>query len=101
MQKGYAALKLSSPDSADLVMLLSKGGHECAKSDTVSVSLADLQEMQNHMREIIDQGLHELQAKQGTGGLLAAPPNRKHELPLHVEENLCRCVRTKNSSLVR
>ena len=36
---------------ADLVVLASKGGPECQKQDTVSVALADLQEMQNHMRE--------------------------------------------------
>ena len=72
------ALELATPPppsatSADLVMLSSKGGRECAKADTVSVTLADLQEMQNHMRETIDQGLQELQAKQGTGELPAAP----------------------------
>ena len=42
---------------------------------TVQVSLTDLQEMQNHMRETIDQGLQDLQSKQGTGGLPAAPPS--------------------------
>jgi hypothetical protein len=39
------------------------------------VAFADLQEMQNHMRETIDQGLGELQQKQGTGGLPALPPS--------------------------
>jgi hypothetical protein len=53
--------------------LASKGGHECPKSSTVTVQLTDLQEMQNHMRETIDQGLKDLQDKQGTGGLPAAP----------------------------
>jgi hypothetical protein len=33
--------------------------------------------MQNHMRETVDQGLQELQARQGTGGLPAAPPSAK------------------------
>jgi hypothetical protein len=60
---------------ADLVVLSSKGGMECQKQDTVSVALADLQEMQNHMRETIDQGLQALQAKQGTGGMPALPPS--------------------------
>ena len=41
----------------------------------MQVQLTDLQEMQNHMRETIDQGLQDLQAKQGTGGLPAAPPS--------------------------
>jgi hypothetical protein len=33
--------------------------------------------MQNHMRETIDQGMKELQAKQGQGGLPAAPASAK------------------------
>jgi hypothetical protein len=74
------ALMLSTPPAADattaeLVVLASKGGQECAKSSTVTVQLTDLQEMQNHMRETIDQGLQDLQAKQGKGGLPAAPPS--------------------------
>lgn len=65
-----------APDAqaADLLVLASKGGPECPKTDTVTVSLADLQEMQNHMRETIDQGLETLQSQQGTDGLPAAPP---------------------------
>jgi hypothetical protein len=63
------------PDAvqANAVVLASKGGNECAQSATVSVALTDLQEMQNHMRETIDQGMADLQAKQGKGGLPAAP----------------------------
>jgi hypothetical protein len=73
------ALLLQTPPAADataanVVVLASKGGQECQKSSTVTVQLTDLQEMQNKMRETIDQGLQELQAKQGTGGLPAAPP---------------------------
>ena len=45
------------------------------KSSTVTVQLTDLQEMQNHMRELIDQGLQELQSKQGQGGVPQAPPS--------------------------
>jgi len=59
--------------AADLVVLASKGGKECQKQATVSVPLADLQEMQNHMRVMIDQGLQELQNKQGKDGLPAIP----------------------------
>jgi hypothetical protein len=74
------ALQLQAPPppaatSANLVVLASKGGVECAKSSTVTVQLTDLQEMQNHMRETIDQGLQDLQAKQGKGGLPQAPPS--------------------------
>ena len=59
--------------AVDLVVLSSKGGQECQKQAVVSVTYEDLQEMQNHMRETIDQGLQELQAKQGKGGIPAAP----------------------------
>jgi len=74
------ALQLATPPAGDataanLVVLSSKGGQECAKSATVTVQLSDLQEMQNHMRETIDQGLQELQAKQGKGGLPVEPPS--------------------------
>jgi len=61
--------------AADLVVLASKGGQECSKSSLVTVQMTDLQEMQNHMRETIDQGLQDLQAKQGKGGLPPAPPS--------------------------
>jgi hypothetical protein len=60
---------------ANLTVLSSKGKRECAQNSTVAVALTDLQEMQNHMRESIDQGLQELQARQGKGGLPAAPPS--------------------------
>jgi hypothetical protein len=39
----------------------------------VSVSLQDLQEMQNHMQATIDQGLGTLQTQQGQGGLPPVP----------------------------
>jgi len=73
-------LALNGPQPADatavnLTVLASKGGQECAKQDTVSVAVGDLQEMQNHMRETIDQGLQELQSKQGSGGIPALPPS--------------------------
>ena len=76
------ALQLQAPPppdatSADLLVLATKGGRECHPSSTVTVQLTDLQEMQNHMRETIDQGLQDLQAKQGTGGIPAAPPSAR------------------------
>lgn len=46
---------------------------ECPRGTTVSVGLADLQEMQNNMRASIDQGLQELQSHEG--GLPAPPPD--------------------------
>jgi hypothetical protein len=65
----------SDATAANLVVLSSKGKPECQISLTVQVQLTDLQEMQNHMRETIDEGLKELEEKQGTGGLPAAPPS--------------------------
>ena len=69
----------TAPDAqaANLVVLASKGGRECPKGDLVSVGFQDLQEMQNHMRELLGQGMQELQQKQGTGGLPAAPASAK------------------------
>jgi hypothetical protein len=61
--------------TADLIVLSSKGKPECDISQTVHLQLTDLQQMQNHMRETIDQGLKILQDKQGTDGLPAAPPS--------------------------
>ena len=74
------ALQLTGPPAPDatevaLVVLSSKGGLECKRGITVSVELADLQDMQNHMRETIDSGMGELQTKQGKGGLPALPPS--------------------------
>jgi hypothetical protein len=67
----------TSATSVNLVVLSSKGGQECAKSDIITVALTDLQDMQNHMRDTIDQGLRDLQSKQSTSGLPAAPPSAK------------------------
>ncbi len=74
------AIQLSGPTPADataasLIVLASKGARECRKGATISVAVADLQEMQNHMRETIDQGMGELQTKQSKGGLPALPPS--------------------------
>ena len=59
--------------TADLAVLASKG-QDCRKGSLVSVAIPDLQEMQNHMRETLDQGLADLQKRQGQGGLPAEPP---------------------------
>jgi hypothetical protein len=78
------ALQLTGPpapyaSTAGLIMLSSKGGPECRRGDTVAVTFSDLQEMQNHMRETIDQGMAELQAKQGSGGLPVIPAQANGE----------------------
>jgi hypothetical protein len=53
------AISAPKPDTgtADAVVLASKGGNECERSAQVEIALADLQEMQNHMREAVDQAL--------------------------------------------
>jgi len=56
---------------ATLVVMASKGGVECRKGSAVQVGFADLQNMQNHMRETLDAGLSDLQAHQGG---LPTPP---------------------------
>jgi hypothetical protein len=43
--------------TARAIVLASKGSLECGRSVQVQIALADLQEMQNHMRETIDQAL--------------------------------------------
>jgi hypothetical protein len=43
--------------SADAVVMASKGGLECERATQVQIGVTDLQEMQNHMRETIDQGM--------------------------------------------
>jgi hypothetical protein len=63
--------------AATATVLCSKGGKECPKSAQVQVAFTDLQEMQNHMRQTIDQGMGDLQAKQGQNGIPAAPPSAK------------------------
>ncbi len=68
------------PDSptASLLVLSTKGGIECQRGDTVSVQIADLQEMQNHMRETIDEGMGQIQKGQANG-LPAVPVSAQGE----------------------
>lgn len=58
--------------SAKLTVLASKGA-DCAGGVMVTVGVADLQNMQNYMRETIDQGLGYLLLTQGEKGTPAAP----------------------------
>jgi len=45
--------------------VLASNDLDCQSGKAVQVALADLQEMQNHMREMLDKGLGELQTRQG------------------------------------
>jgi hypothetical protein len=58
--------------ASNAVVLASKG-QDCRRGDIIAVQLADLQEMQNHMRETVDDGLASLQSRLGQNGLPAAP----------------------------
>jgi hypothetical protein len=74
--------------TAQAVMLAGKGGVECARAAQVEIALADLQEMQNHMRETIDQGMAATSVGRNadtvTPGYAAAAPapdaNAAHEI---------------------
>jgi hypothetical protein len=68
-----ASLPAGDAESVSAAVLASKGNKECAANTSVTVAMSDLQEMHNHMRESVDDGLGELQKKQGSGGLPAAP----------------------------
>jgi hypothetical protein len=57
---------------ADVVVLASRD-RALPQGSVVSVSLQDLQEMQNRMRANIDQGMADLQARQGQDGLPPVP----------------------------
>ncbi len=64
------------PDSATTAtatVLFAKGVNECTRGVSVEVELADLQEMQNHLRATIDEGLGEMKAKAGSSGISAPP----------------------------
>jgi hypothetical protein len=58
--------------TANLVVMASRSG-DCRKGMTVTVGLSDLQEMQNGMRQAIDDGLGRLRQSQGRDGLPSAP----------------------------
>jgi hypothetical protein len=73
---------------ADAVVLASKGGGECERAARVEIALNDLQEMQNHMRETIDQGMATTNAAKKSTSVTPAfvasapppDPNAAHEL---------------------
>jgi hypothetical protein len=67
-----AAPPAANSATANLAVMASKGP-DCRKGTVVSVAIPDLQEMQNHMRATLDQGLADLQKRQGQGGIPAEP----------------------------
>jgi hypothetical protein len=61
------------PISAIHLAVLASKGNDCSRGSVVSVSVADLQDMQNHMRETIDEGFEKLQSEQGRNAIPPAP----------------------------
>ena len=55
------------------VSVASSKKSDCAAGKQVAVAVDDLQEMHNHFQEQLDNGMKEMAAKQGTGGLPKAP----------------------------
>jgi hypothetical protein len=70
LQSGAAPA--ANATSTNLTVLASKK-KDCSIGAQVSVSLEDLQEMQNHLMATVDQGLGELSAHPGQGGLPKPP----------------------------
>jgi hypothetical protein len=60
-------------NTATLTVIATRGGLDCGPGLVVTVSYADLQEMQNYMREILDAGFAVLQAHEN--GLPTPPPS--------------------------
>ncbi|MGD0667353.1 MAG: hypothetical protein ABSB23_07320 [Bryobacteraceae bacterium] len=68
------------PDPTNAKVLASKVS-DCQSGRAVQIALTDLQEMQNHMREMLDQGLGELQSKQGQDNLPALSASLRTQTP--------------------
>jgi hypothetical protein len=64
-----------TPDADNMVSasVSASKNSDCASGQTVSVKVDDLQEMQNHFDEQLDNGMKELAKKQGTDGMPKAP----------------------------
>jgi hypothetical protein len=68
------------PDPTNARVLASKTA-DCQTGRAVQVGLADLQEMQNNMRAMLDQGLGEMQSRQGQGNLPVINAAMRTETP--------------------
>ena len=62
-----------NPDNQVTVLVSSSKRNECPSGSQFPVAVADLQEMHNHFREQVDQGLQMLAQNQGKNNLPAAP----------------------------
>jgi hypothetical protein len=62
----------SSTGTVSAIVLASKGGVECERAAQVDIALNDLQEMQNHMRETVDQGMANTKAGKSSASVTPA-----------------------------
>jgi hypothetical protein len=64
-----------TPDADNMVnaSVTASKKSDCATGQTVAVKVDDLQEMQNHFAENLNNGMGELAKKQGTGGMPKSP----------------------------
>jgi len=69
---GFEGNMTPGVDYASVRVLASKG-QDCATNSVVGVSLQDILEMQNHLRETIDRGLGQLQSNAGRNGIPVMP----------------------------
>jgi hypothetical protein len=72
-----------SPDEDQSVkaMVSSSKGKDCRPGTQVRIAVQDLQEMHNHFREQVDQGLQLLAQNQGSKGLPSAPDVTRRASP--------------------
>jgi hypothetical protein len=76
LSQGDVITRLTDTPDADQkvnVSVASSKKSDCAAGKTVLVSVDDIQEMYNHFAEQLDNGMKEMAAKQGTGGMPKSP----------------------------
>jgi hypothetical protein len=94
MSEGDVVQIMSGPQAdtgtVDAVVQTSKGGAECGRSTQVQIALTDVQEMQNHMRETMDQGMANTkagkQAQSVTPEFAAAAPPADANAPNEIQQ---------------
>jgi hypothetical protein len=94
VSEGDVVQVVSEPKSdgaaVDAVVMASKGGVECERAAKVEIALNDVQEMQNHMRDTIDQGMADTnagkQAAKITPAFAASPPPADNSAASEIEQ---------------
>jgi len=68
-------------DNTVSVLILASKRSDCAIGSSARMQLADLNDMNNHLREQVDAGMKTLSEEQGKDGLPAAPPANPRAVP--------------------